>query len=56
MKDVRLMMLGSFGETESPEDQLHWIMENAKTVRSVDGVASLVQGLQEATKRYDTAV
>lgn len=36
--------------------QLHWIMENAKTLRSVDGVATLVTGLRDATKRYNTSV
>ncbi len=44
---------GSFAETESPEDQLHWIMENARTIRSVDGVPSLIQGLRDAARRYD---
>jgi hypothetical protein len=36
--------------------QLHWIMENAKTLRSVDGVATLVTGLRDATKRYNISV
>lgn len=33
--------------------QLHWIMENAKTIRAVDGVSTLVYGLRDAARRYD---
>ncbi|RSH81541.1 Factor arrest protein 11 [Saitozyma podzolica] len=50
------LLQGCFAETSSPEMQLHWIMENAKTLRSVDGVATLVTGLRDATKRYNISV
>ena len=46
---------GTFGETTSAEMQLHWIIENAKMVRSVDGVASLVIALQDANRRYTSS-
>jgi hypothetical protein len=32
--------------------QLHWVIENAKTVRAVDGVGTLVIALKDASKRY----
>jgi hypothetical protein len=35
--------------------QLHWIIENAKLMRSVDGVSTLVYGLRDAARRYDAA-
>lgn len=38
----------------SPEIQLKWIMENARTLRSVDGIASLVVGLRDAARRYSS--
>nr|ODN97858.1 hypothetical protein L204_03283 [Cryptococcus depauperatus CBS 7855] len=43
---------GCFAEISSPEEQLHWIIENAKTVRSVDGVAVIVHGLRDTARRY----
>jgi len=46
------LTLGCFGETTSPEMQLHWVIENAKTVRAVDGVGTLVIALKDASKRY----
>ncbi|KAK4686751.1 hypothetical protein P7C73_g3374, partial [Tremellales sp. Uapishka_1] len=49
------LIQGSFAETTSPEHQLHWVIENAKTVRAVDGVATLVYALREATRRCDAA-
>lgn len=33
--------------------QLHWIMENAKMLRAVDGVSTLVYVLRDAARRYD---
>lgn len=32
--------------------QLHWVIENAKAVRAVDGVATIVYGLRDAARRY----
>lgn len=45
---------GCFAETTSPEMQLHWIIENAKLIRAVDGVATLVYSLRDAASRYDS--
>ena len=47
---------GTFAETTSPEMQLHWIIENAKAIRAVDGVTSLVVSVRDAAKRYNAAV
>ncbi|GMK57278.1 hypothetical protein CspeluHIS016_0401120 [Cutaneotrichosporon spelunceum] len=47
------LLQGCFAETNSQEMQLHWIMENAKLLRSVDGVSTLVYSLREAARRYD---
>lgn len=33
--------------------QLHWIIENAKMIRSLDGISTLVYGLRDAARRYD---
>jgi hypothetical protein len=33
--------------------QLEWIVENAKLIRSVDGISSLVYSLRDASRRYD---
>lgn len=44
---------GCFAETTSPSMQLHWIIENAKMIRSLDGISTLVYGLRDAARRYD---
>ena len=44
---------GNFGDTTSPEMQLHWVIENAKMVRSLDGTATLVVALKDAVRRYN---
>ncbi|WVQ82395.1 hypothetical protein IAT38_004523 [Cryptococcus sp. DSM 104549] len=49
------LLQGCFGETSGPEEQLHWVMENAKAVRAVDGVATLVFCLRDAARRYGAA-
>ncbi|WVF71683.1 hypothetical protein IAT40_006491 [Kwoniella sp. CBS 6097] len=46
------LLQGSFAETTSPEMQLHWVIENAKSVRAVDGVATIVVGLRDAARKY----
>jgi hypothetical protein len=51
-----ITFLGCFAETTGPEMQLHWVIENAKIVRSLDGVTSLVVALKDALRRYDTAM
>ncbi|OCF42790.1 hypothetical protein I317_03392 [Kwoniella heveanensis CBS 569] len=54
MAQGRLLYLlqGSFAETTSPEMQLHWVIENAKAVRAVDGVATIVVMLRDAARKY----
>ncbi|EKM80457.1 hypothetical protein AGABI1DRAFT_120468 [Agaricus bisporus var. burnettii JB137-S8] len=47
------VLQGSFAETGSPEDQLHWIFENAKTVRDADGVSCIVEAIRIATRKHD---
>lgn len=44
---------GTFAETGSPEDQLHWIFENAKVVRDADGVSCIVEAIKIATRKHD---
>ncbi|WWC70433.1 uncharacterized protein I206_104384 [Kwoniella pini CBS 10737] len=46
------LLQGAFEETTSPEMQLHWVIENAKAVRAVDGVATIVTGLRDAARKY----
>nr|XP_018263299.1 uncharacterized protein I303_04793 [Kwoniella dejecticola CBS 10117]OBR85457.1 hypothetical protein I303_04793 [Kwoniella dejecticola CBS 10117] len=46
------LLQGTFEETTSPEMQLHWVIENAKAVRAVDGVATIVTGLSDAARKY----
>ncbi|WWD17501.1 hypothetical protein CI109_101942 [Kwoniella shandongensis] len=46
------LLQGCFAETTSPEMQLHWVIENAKAIRAVDGVATIVLGLRDAARRY----
>ncbi|KAF9452194.1 N1221-domain-containing protein [Macrolepiota fuliginosa MF-IS2] len=47
------VLQGTFAETGSPEDQLHWIFENAKIVREADGVSCIVEAIKIATKKHD---
>ncbi|WRT66139.1 uncharacterized protein IL334_003092 [Kwoniella shivajii] len=49
------LLQGVFAETTSPEMQLHWVIENAKAIRAVDGVATIVIGLRDAAKKYTAA-
>ncbi|WVR07239.1 hypothetical protein IAU60_004280 [Kwoniella sp. DSM 27419] len=49
------LLQGTFAETTSPEMQLHWIIENAKAIRAVDGVATIVTGLRDAARKYTAA-
>jgi len=51
--EVRAEILGCFAETDSPEEQLHWVIENAKLIRSIHGVPILVTALKEAVRRYN---
>ncbi|WVQ99208.1 hypothetical protein IAU59_006340 [Kwoniella sp. CBS 9459] len=49
------LLQGSFAETTSPEMQLHWVIENAKAIRAVDGVVTIVVGLRDAARKYTAA-
>ncbi|KXN87927.1 hypothetical protein AN958_07937 [Leucoagaricus sp. SymC.cos] len=44
---------GTFAETGSPEDQLHWIFENAKIVRDADGINCIVEAIKIASRKHD---
>ena len=45
--------IGCFAETDGPEEQLHWVIENARLTRAVHGVPILVTALKEAVRRYN---
>jgi hypothetical protein len=45
--------LGTFGETVSPEHQLHWIFENCRVVRAANGVSVIVEALKIANHKHD---
>lgn len=46
--------MGSFAECQGgPEEQLHWVMENARAVVDVNGTGVVVAALQEAMRRHD---
>ncbi|KAG5352526.1 hypothetical protein C0989_001839 [Termitomyces sp. Mn162] len=47
------VLQGTFVETTSPEHQLHWIFENCKVVRSVNGVSSIVEAMKIASSKHD---
>ena len=44
---------GTFAETTSQEDQLHWIFENCKVVRAANGVTSIVEAIKIASSKHD---
>jgi hypothetical protein len=44
---------GCFAETDGPEEQLHWVIENARLTRAVHGVPILVSALKDAVRRYN---
>ncbi|KAF7433326.1 Factor arrest protein 11 [Pleurotus ostreatus] len=47
------VLQGTFAEITSVEHQLHWIIENAKLVRSVNGVSAIVEAMKIASSKYD---
>ncbi|KAF8165029.1 hypothetical protein B0H34DRAFT_855483 [Crassisporium funariophilum] len=47
------VLQGTFGETVSPEHQLHWIFENCKVVRAANGVSSIVEAVKIAEHKHD---
>ncbi|KAL5527397.1 hypothetical protein ACEPAG_6188 [Sanghuangporus baumii] len=44
---------GTFAETNSPEHQLHWIIENCKTVRAADGISIVAEAIKIANSKHD---
>ena len=44
---------GTFSETSSPENQLHWILENCKVVRSANGLPNIVEAMKIASSKHD---
>ena len=44
---------GTFAETTSPEDQLHWIVENCKVVRTANGLSNIVEAIKIASSKHD---
>ncbi|KAF8204897.1 hypothetical protein BJ912DRAFT_1018161 [Pholiota molesta] len=47
------VLQGTFGETVSPEHQLHWIFENCKVVRAANGISGIVEALKIAGRKHD---
>ncbi|KAH8105930.1 N1221-domain-containing protein [Cristinia sonorae] len=47
------VLQGTFAETTSPEDQLHWIFENCKVVRAANGVSNIVEAMKIACSKHD---
>lgn len=47
------ILSGTFGETVSPEHQLHWIFENCKVVRSANGMSTIVEAIKIASSKHD---
>ncbi len=47
------MKLGTFAETTSPEHQFHWIIENCKVVREVNGISNIVEAMKIASAKHD---
>jgi hypothetical protein len=55
-KGLDALTKGAFAESTSAEHQLHWVIENAKAIRAVDGVPILVTGLRDASRRYNASM
>ncbi|KAG8741707.1 Factor arrest protein 11, partial [Ceratobasidium sp. 428] len=47
------ILQGTFSETTSPEHQLHWIIDNAKLVRSADGLSRIVDAIKISSSKHD---
>ncbi|EJD01434.1 uncharacterized protein FOMMEDRAFT_126353 [Fomitiporia mediterranea MF3/22] len=44
---------GTFAETSSPEHQLHWVIENCKTVCVANGISVVVEAIKIANSKHD---
>ncbi|KAI0774182.1 N1221-domain-containing protein [Fomes fomentarius] len=47
------VLQGTFAETTSPEDQLHWIIENCKVVRAANGLSNIIEAIKIASSKHD---
>ncbi|KAE8215069.1 hypothetical protein CF327_g1610 [Tilletia walkeri] len=47
------LLQGTFADTTSPDEQLHWIQKNAQTVRSVGGVGEIFNALKVAVWKHE---
>jgi hypothetical protein len=47
------LLEGTYGETTSEEEQLHWAVENTRTVRKLDGLGVTLSCLMDVVKRHD---
>jgi hypothetical protein len=45
--------VGSFAETMSPDHQMHWIIENCKTVRAAQGMTIIVDALKMLSVKHE---
>ncbi|TBU49406.1 N1221-domain-containing protein [Dichomitus squalens] len=50
---VFYVLQGTFAETTSPEDQLHWIIENCKVVRAANGLSNIIEAIKIASSKHD---
>lgn len=53
LKHVFDCSTGTFSETSSPEQQLHWIIENCKVVRAANGLNSIVEAMKITCAKHD---
>lgn len=51
-KHLLYLLLGSYGETSTEEEQLHWAVENARMIRKADGVGVVLGGLVDVVGRH----
>ncbi|PVF94747.1 hypothetical protein CPB86DRAFT_808407 [Serendipita vermifera] len=47
------LLQGSFAESTGPEHQMHWIIENAKTVRDAQGITIIVDALKLLSVKHE---
>ncbi|KAI5125053.1 hypothetical protein M0805_007476 [Coniferiporia weirii] len=47
------VLQGTFAETSSPEHQLHWVIENCKTVRAANGISTVMEAIKLANSKHD---
>nr|CDI53470.1 conserved hypothetical protein [Melanopsichium pennsylvanicum 4] len=47
------LLQGAFADTAGPEHQLHWLLENARMVRSLGGLGELYSAIKLASWKHD---